>query len=313
MYDKVKLLVWRDHSTPDITTYLEGAEDVTDRATGKIKYVKGRIGNMAVRCYGWGFTFLGSLAKYLYPNNLYTLDRHSTAEAIAKMSDTLHIDMSAAKVTYLEFGKQFVVSHPVEDYLNRLGDLPYLKRLRLELGTLYYRQAGKRQNKEIAFYDKLADALTKGMALPPKFEEMNLLKYELRMKSPVIKKLGGDVTASTLSDKEFYRVLMRRYQAVYRSITKLPPPCYGLPDGGIRTVGDVCEFLFSCLLASQGGSDLVDDFLGKLRAAKFFDNRTYYQRLKKKLVDTMRKYPPQGGDDLIDELDNEILNVGAYV
>lgn len=313
MYDKVILKVWRDHSTPDIIPYLKGVKDKIDYNAGRISGVYGWIDKMLVTCDEWGFLVDGSLAKYLYPNNLYTLDRHSTAEAIAKMSDALHIDMSTAKVTYLEFGKQFVVSQPVEDYLNQLGDIPYLQRLHLTVGSLYYKQAGKRKNKEVAFYDKLADAINKGMKLPPKFEGMNLLKYELRIKSPVIKKLGGDVTASTLSDKEFYRALMRRYQSVYRSITKLHPPCYGLPEGGINTVGDAYEHLFSRLLASQGGIGLVDSYIKELKFAKAFVNRKYYQRLKKKLADTMGEYPPQGGDDLIKELDNAIVNVGAYV
>jgi len=113
------------------------------------------------------------LAKYLYGgNNIYSLDRHSTAEAIEKLSDTIHVDLKEAKVTGLEFGTQFVMRKPPDEYFKKLGDMPKLLRYHFEVGTLYYKSKGKMHPKTFCFYDKKADAAAKGMALPVGFDEL---------------------------------------------------------------------------------------------------------------------------------------------
>lgn len=205
MYDKLKLWAARTRATPDITKFLDNAKDQIDHATGEV-ITFGSLEGLKVSIFTGGISIIGSLSKYLYPNNIYPLDRHSTAEAVEKLSDNLHLTISDAKITGLEFGTQFVMRHKPEEYLRKLGDMPRLQRYHFEVGTLYYKPKGKQQLKVFAFYDKKADAAVKGMTLPDGFSDANLLKYEMRYNQRLPLQLGvPEVTASTLSEKKFYR------------------------------------------------------------------------------------------------------------
>ena len=220
MYDKLKLWAARTRATPDITKFLDNSKDQIDHATGEV-ITFGSLEGLKVSIFTGGISIIGSLSKYLYPNNIYPLDRHSTAEAVEKLSDSLHLNISDAKITGLEFGTQFVMKHKPEDYLRKLGDMPRLQRYHFEVGTLYYKPRGKQQPKVFAFYDKKADAAVKGMTLPDGFSDANLLKYEMRYNQRLPQQLGvPEVTASTLSEKEFYRQMVKRYQDCYFSISK---------------------------------------------------------------------------------------------
>ena len=210
MYDKLKLWAARTRDTPDITKFLDRAKEQIDHDTGEITTF-GSLDGLKVSIFTGGISIIGSLSKYLYPNNIYPLDRHSTAEAVEKLSDNLHLNISDAKITGLEFGTQFVMRYKPEDYLRKLGDMPRLQRYHFEVGTLYYKPKGKQQLKVFAFYDKKADAAVKGMTLPDGFSDANLLKYEMRYNQRLPQQLGvPEVTASTLSEKEFYRQMVKR-------------------------------------------------------------------------------------------------------
>lgn len=215
MYDKLKLLYLRTRGTPDISGYLDKAKEQTDLKTGEV-CTFGSLDGLKVSIYTGGYSIIGSLSKYLYPSNVYPLDRHSTVQAIEKLSDALHIDMREAKVTGLEFGTQFVMRKPVDEYLKKLGDMPKLARYHFDVGTLYYKHKGKQQPKVFCFYDKRADADAKGLIMPDGFAGTNLLKYEMRLNGRLSQQIGvPEVRASTLSESEFYRLLVRKWQAHY--------------------------------------------------------------------------------------------------
>ena len=135
MYDKLKLWAARTRATPDITKFLDNSKDQIDHATGEVITFGSLEGLILIdiqKKIGWDafkktFRYFGSLSKYLYPNNIYPLDRHSTAEAVEKLSDSLHLNISDAKITGLEFGTQFVMKHKPEDYLRKLGDATIAK------------------------------------------------------------------------------------------------------------------------------------------------------------------------------------------
>ena len=221
MYDKVKLWVPRYSTTPDISLSLDKAKEQTDLKTGEV-CTFGSLEGLKVSIYVGGISIIGSLAKFFYPNNIYPLDRHGTAQVVEKLSDSLHLPIADAKVTGLEFGRAFVMKHPVESYLSKLGDMPKLLRYHFDVGTLYYKPRGKQQPKVYAFYDKKADAAAKGMVLPVGFENANLLKYEMRINGRLPQQMGvSDVTASTLSESDFYRLMVKRYQDSYFAISKL--------------------------------------------------------------------------------------------
>lgn len=311
MYDKVKLWAARTRATPDVSKFLDRAKDQIDHDTGEV-CTFGSLEGLKVSIYTGGISIIGSLAKYLYPNNIYPLDRHTTAQAIEKLSDSLHISLGDAKVTGLEFGTQFVMAHPVENYLSKLGDMPKLLRYHFDVGTLYYKPKGKQQPKIFAFYDKKADAAAKCMTLPDGFTDANLLKYEMRINGRLPQQLGvPQVTAATLSEKPFYRLMVKRYQESYFAISKNNQIKTDVMDE-IKTVSDAFD-VFVARLISQSGQTQIAGFLEELKEAKVFDDRKCYSRLKKKIQEVATKAGVTVSDELIKELDDEIKNIGAYM
>ncbi|MEE1232878.1 MAG: phage/plasmid replication protein [Phocaeicola sp.] len=310
MYDKLKIWAARSRATPDIGKFLDNAKDQIDHATGEIRTF-GSLDGLKVSVFTGGISIIGSLSKYLYSNNIYPLDRHSTAEAVEKLSDNLHLNISDAKITGLEFGTQFVMRHKPEDYIRKLGEMPRLQRYHFEVGTLYYKPRGKQQPKVFVFYDKKADAVAKGMTLPDGLSDANLLKYEMRFNQRLPQQLGvPEVTALTLSDKEFYRQMVRRYQDCYFSISKQNQVKTNIMNE-IKTVSDAYDVLVARLI-NQSDQTLITAYLEELKEAKTFEDRKSYTRLKKKIQDVAAK-AELGSDELVKELDNEIKNVGAYV
>lgn len=311
MYDKVKLWIARNSATPDISKSLDGAKDVIVHKTGEI-CTFGYIEGLKVSIYTGGISIVGSLAKHLYPNNIYPLDRHTTAQAIEKLSDCLHINLDDTKVTGLEFGTQFVMTQPVKSYLSKLGDMPKLLRYHFNAETLYYIPRGKQQLKVFTFYDKNAEAEAKGMAIPIGFEEANLLKYEMRLNGRLPQQLGvPEVVASTLSEKAFYQLMVKRYQESYFSISKLKPIKPNIM-GSIKTVSDAFDVLVA-LLINQSDKSVIAAFLEELKEDKVFKDRKYLSRLKKKIEDISAKVVLDTSNELIKELDDEIRNIGAYI
>lgn len=311
MYDKIKLWAARTRATPDVSRFLDKAKEQIDHETGEV-CTFGSLNGLKVSIYMGGISIIGSLAKFLYPNNIYPLDMNSTAQAIEKLSDNLHLPITDAKVTGLEFGRAFVMAHPVESYLSKLGDMPRLLRYHFDVGTLYYKPRGKQQPKVFAFYDKKADAAAKGMVLPVGFEDANLLKYEMRFNGRLPQHMGvPDVKASTLSESGFYRQMIKRYQENYFAISKLNQVKTDVMSE-IKTVSDAFDMLVARLI---NGSDQtqITAFVEELKEAKVFEDRKNYTRLKRKIQEVATKAGVTTSDELIRELDDEIKNVGAYI
>ena len=311
MYDKVKLWIPRTRDMPDIGSFLDEAKEQTNLKTGEVSLI-GSINGLRVSIYVGGVSIAGSLTRLLYPSNIYPLDRHSTEEAVKCLSDSIHMDAGAAKVTGLEFGKAFIMANPVECYLSRLGDMQRMLRYHFEEGTLYYKQRGRTQSRVIAFYDKIAEANKKGMEIPRGFDNANMLKYELRLNGRLAQRLNVPyVDASTLSDKDFYRSMVKRYQEAYFSISKSNQISRN-DMSGIKTVQDAYDTFVARLMA-ESGEGQITAFMDELREAKVFDDRKYYTRLKDKIQKIAAKAGSNVPDELSKELDDEIRNVGAYV
>lgn len=315
MYDKIKLFVQRNSGTPDISGYLDEAKEQTDIRTGEVN-VFGSLEGLKVCMYVGGYSIIGSLAKYMYQSNIYPLDRHTTAQAIEKLSDSLHLDLKEADVTGVEFGTQFLMKKPPQVYINKLGDMPRRKRLLCAESTLYYTGTGsqqrQRQKQVLCFYDKKADAAAKGLIMPQGFERSNLLRYELRLNGRIPHQTGRHtVTASTLSDREFYRQLVTMWEDNYFSISKLNGVKQNVMNE-IKSVKDAKDVLFARLL-SQSGKDVITDYLEELKQNNVFKDSKYYTRTKNALLEIGNNPKMAVSDEDIKELDDEVKNVGAYI
>lgn len=312
MYDKITMfLPIVGGGVSEIGNVLDEAKIQTDLNTG-VASVYGRIENLKVSAHPWGIHIIGSWAKYLYGSNIYTLNRHDTPLVIEKISDTFKMDVEGAKVTSIEFGTQFIMRKPVEEYFTRLGDSPNLRRSRHD-GTVYYKSRGKkRQSKTLCFYDKRLEMETKGVPLPDGLEDANILRYEMRLKKNLPQLLKANVFASTLSNEDFYRRMVKLWQESYFLISKINKQNKCSMDG-IKTTTDAFNMLMAQLI-NQGGDGVVSEFLDALKAANVFADKKNYSRLKRKISEVQKKaalYSEK--DEEIMELDDEVNNAGAYL
>jgi len=314
MYDKVK--IWIDRAAAGvqcgaIASTLSGANTQIDHSTGEVKTF-GYIGGLKVCDFLGGVSVTGSLPKFIHGSNIYSLDRKSTARAIEKLSDELHVDVNGASVTGLEFGTNFLMKNPVQDYLCRLGDMPRLLRYHFEPKTLYYKGNGRNTPKVFTFYDKQAEAEQKAMPYPDDLKGANVLRYEMRFNGRLPYQLSvPEVRASTLYDRNFYRAMVKRYQDNYFSISKQNQVKTNVMSE-IKTVSDAFS-VFVARLISQNGQTQIGSFIDELKQSAVFGDRKYYTRLKKKLQEVAAKANVSMSDGLIKELDDDVKNCGAYV
>lgn len=314
MYDKIKLYVDRvivGEQYPTIANYLDNANQITDMHTGETK-IYGGLDGLKVSIYPNGLSIVGSLPKFLHKSNVYPLDRHTAARAIEKMSDALHTHVGGAKVTAVEFGANMLMRYEVQEYLKRMGDMPLMQKYNFNPDTLYFKGRGKVQPKVFAFYDKIADAKTKGMDYPDNLADAHLLRYEMRLKGRLPQQLKEmELIASSLTDKNIYRKLVAMFQNHYFSISKQKQLKTNWMED-IKTVNRAYEVLFARLL-NQGDPNQIKEFVEELKAAKVFDDRNDYYRLKKKIEQTAARASITESDEFIRELDNEVRNVCAYL
>lgn len=292
-----------------IAYYLDETEDTLNHQTGEVKTF-GRLGGLRVNLYIGGVSIVGSLAKFHFGNNVATLDRHTTAQAIEHLQDALHIDLAEARVTGMEFGANLMMMHPVSDYLPLLGAMPRQERAE-SFGSVYYQGSGKQHPKVFTFYDKIADANRKGMDYPESLQDANLLRYEMRLNGRLPQRLNvPKVTASTLTESRFYRMMVQQWQEAYFSISKRQQIKTEYMSE-IKNVTDAYD-VFVARLLSMAGQDQIAEYLKELKAGGVFDDRNNYSRLKRKLQNVASKAKVSVNDDLVKELDAEIRNAGAY-
>ena len=312
MYDKVSF--WVDRAATGgqyeaIAAYLDAPKEQTDLSTGEITLFGG-VGGLKVTRHTAGVSIVGSLPKFLYDgSNIPALDRHTTAQAIERISDTLHFDMSVAKVTGFEFGRTFIMQHPVSAYLVRLGEMKRRERVAVA-HTLYYQHRGEAQPDMVCFYDKVVEARKSGIAMPVGLDEGNLLRYEIRYKGRLPQQMNcPKVEASTLAEKGFYGQMVRLYLERYLSIKKINMDLVDM--GRIKNVNDAINVLLALCLHKLE-QDEAALFLEEMKASNVFNDKKYYTRYKNRIKDAMEKAGKFTADTLIKELDDEVRNACAY-
>ena len=313
MYDKI--VIWkskRGDEYPHLVTLLEDAKEQTDLETGEIK-TYGTLQGMRVGIYPTAVKIDGSLSKFVYNGgNVIPLNRHTTEEAIKKLSDALQINLEDARVSSLEFGANFVMRYKPSEYLKRMGEMPRRQRYTFNLDTLYYRHRGKEQPSGFCLYDKNSDAKAKGMPIPAGFEDKNILRVELRLNGSLAKQMGvAEVKASTLYDRQFYSKIRGRFINTYFSITKINKLNANFMES-IKTPRDAVDGFLGLMLSKAGqGMQEIDSYLEELKANQVFSERINYKRTRDALYKAASKAKLSSKDELVAELDDAFTNLKA--
>lgn len=280
-------------------------------ATGA-RWQAGSVGNLTVTLNELGLSVNGSLASFYFGNNTLTVPRREVKNALQKLSDTLHVDMTKAEVKRLDISTSLQMRNKVQAYLDILGTLSYFSRTNVTKNTLLYvRGEGRKQ--ELCFYDKLRESKDKHQAkdFPTPYKDAgNVLRYEARLMRQIPQQLGESVvTGAMLDDVGLFRKVAKFWEKSYFCIQKTYTD---IDMTQIKTPKDAQEVLFAHLL-NEAGAGTLDKYLSQLKAKGVFSNRQYYTNFKTSIKRIMDKYSDKGGESLARELDNAIRTELSYL
>lgn len=311
MYDRIKM--FQQGQFNNVEQNLDNVSDIVDKETGEVIGYKGKVENLNISIFNSGLSITGSLSKFMYNDNLFSLTQKTTKEAIYKLSDSLKINIDEAKISELEFGTNFIMKYPIKMYLDLLKNAPYLEAIRTTNDTLYFRSKGKTRgvrgnnNKVLCFYDKVKEVEAREGLIPSVYANQNVLRYEIRYNGRLSRQLKTtDVTANRLYADDFYQLMKNNFTNNYNSIVKSN---YMMSDEQeIKTVSDALKYMIA---------NSIDEHKARAIMQGLKDRNTLryprdYTRLKNKFNEVTSMTTDKPSYDLAKELDDEIKNITAY-
>ena len=270
----------------------------------RVKY-SGRLKNLYVSVSEKGLFISGSLAKYYLSDNMQTLRRQDTEQAIQNLSDDLHLPIDEAQVSRIDFAHNFIMQYEPEVYYPYLGESQYFKRY-IQPESLYYKNGSRTK----LFYDKPAEAKSKGYKIPEVWTLKNVLRYEIRYRRRLNKQLKEpEIKAGTLYEEKFYIKLINRYVSDFKSIHKHSE--INLDTENMSTPKDFWDQM-ALLMIDRIGQNGAVDLVEELRAKDVLDKPEYYSRLKKQIRDKSKKFSASDSTPLIEELESKVSALKRY-
>lgn len=308
MFDKLVLNYdWEGEDFSPSLDNIQQARDSTERETGET-ITEGFINGMRVKVWParQRMRIEGSLAKFLFHENVTMLTRETTQEAIENLGEALGIDMGKARVSSLEFGLNIVTRQEPWVYLERLGEMSRRERKAYSRDTLYYEHKGREQPDALKIYDKGREAKqkrNKGMQIPKEMQGKHILRFELALNSRLRQQLGvHEVTASSLYSCELWEKLKAMLLEKYKSIQKLNMGEMKLKN---KTEKGIIDGFF-CFFAHKTGaevSSIMEEYFAVVKAAQVLKNRSGYSKAKSALKRKLLSARFSEKDSLIKELD----------
>lgn len=312
MYDTINSWINRAEAgnfSPS-TLLLSNQKETVNRDTGEV-WTYGNLDNLKVSVSFAGISVKGSLAKFYLPDNTYTLNRNQVKEALEKLSDTLKIDFSEAKITRLDVSTNFIMKHDTKQYYSVLGLCNHFNRVQATPNTLYYHSKGKDQKRTLIFYNKARETADRNGIIPDVYSGANILRYENRWNTRLPQQLKeSEVIGKTLFDNRFYSKIIDLWANNYYKIEKQRNININAMDN-IKTVSEATDFIFAIALQKMK-PDEVQNILEDMKQKNIFNDAKYYTRLKNKLKGISTKTDISEKSDLVKELDTEIRNVLSY-
>jgi hypothetical protein len=218
MYDTQKSRLPIDHLTnKEKSRIVNRIKVVNEGKTDFGRYTKGYLGNMDVKVTEQWLYTEGSLPKFLLGDNIQTLTRRSSKEAIEMLSDGLGMAMDEAQILRIDIAQNFKTKKPEHLYYDSLGSLAHFTRLEQPNGV-YFRTA----KKELLFYSKVIEQKVKGYQIDPLWKHSTMLRYEFRLMKRIAEQLSiANPCLSLLHTEEVYLKLLTLWYEHYTKIKKV--------------------------------------------------------------------------------------------
>lgn len=277
---------------------LEYSNEHTDIKTGLVTGLSGGIKNLRIYTRQDGYKIEGSLPKYFLGNNLQTLSRKQTMQAVENLSDDLGINIKESKLFRFDIASNFIMQNKVINYQNLLDELSRFKKSFYK-STLYY----STDKIELVFYNKTKEMSNKRQYIPESFKQYKgkILRYEMRYLKNPKSTFHKDILLKDLSNETFYIQLIKKWKEYYFKITKK-----NLIKFNNMALSDVKLFQNQLMLyglIALGGFDEVSQMIELSRNEI---GRHKVKRIKDKLKELRQSKELTETNPLIKELDYKI-------
>lgn len=301
MIDTITLFInSHDHSQAFCFSKLSSPKFTINENTGEMLQ-SGYINNLYVRNTGRGILITGSLAKYIFSNNLENPSLQDIETCLKQLSIELNFSLKYALVYRLDIGYNFILESPISYYMACLGDISRFKKtVYNNYETIQYSNS----QRTILFYDKLSEAKKRKVDIPDRFKSLygHILRYELQMKRRLSKQFGfiDGITADCLYNRDFLSVALDKWKSNYFSIRKIYSPVVAInpTKGNLHLL----KSLASIGLANVG----YDKIMNLLASEKDNLRRQEIYRLKKSVRELLSINSDSPDKDYLSELDKKV-------
>lgn len=266
----------------------------------------GWSGNIKVAVKESGVYATGSICKYFLNDNLHTLNLKQTKDAIAMLSDALHLPMCEADVTRIDIAENLVMDMPVSTYYMYLGKSRYYRRLEQNNG-IEYRQ-GKKNNhgkKGMLFYDKIYEQELERVVIPEMLIGAYLLRYEFRFLKRLREQFNvPSLKAFSVYNEKFYNDILARWENEYFKIRKIK-----LPNFDLNILTDMKQFdkqIYLMGVEKLGGEYAIMQRIEQAKQMGLFKYNMEVKRAKDKVKKICAMQKLTFESDAILELDRKI-------
>jgi hypothetical protein len=238
----------------------------------------------------------GSLSKFAFGDNIQTLNRKATFEAVNSLSEAFKMDFGDMNLTRIDISNNFIMKHPPEVYWDKLGDLRYFNKIVHNNGVYF-----NKKNEQLLLYGKLNEYKVKGLEIPSIYKGLNMLRYEYRLIGRISKTLNqNEVKMLHLYNEEFYINLLKLWQEKYFQIRKL-----NNISMKPTTSAKQLEQIFASMYIQSLGQDKCLNMVKEWQKTNSLDRKTAYDmRNKIKSLNNLKDIAEES--QLIKELDCKI-------
>jgi hypothetical protein len=295
MYDTLHL--WHGGNTECIAPLLC---QVVEHNRDESYYITGNLKNFNLCVNEKGVSIKGSLAKWFFGNNIQTLTRVDTKQAIEALSDTLHLSLKNAKLSRIDFAQNFSMQYEPKIYYPYFGDSKTFKRSGLST-SLYY----TKKNINKLFYDKNKEYKANNGKIDESLFKKNLLRFEVRFMKQLPKIFNKvSVNVGMLYDEDFYVRLFNKWFDEYSNIDKISKMAFR--EDVLLKPSDFFNQLTLKSIIDLGGQNEVLELIEETRKRGQFERPEYPSRAKGMIKDLFKNELLFEPSELIQELENKV-------
>lgn len=279
-------------------------ENTTTSKNIKGDYITGYLGNYKIYVNRYGVGFTGSLPKWYLGDNIQDITRGDTERAIEKLSDYTLLPIKESITKRIDFGVGFVMNEEPNAYYPLLGQLRHFTRLE-QPKTIYY----KNPNKELIFYNKIAECKNKRVAIPTFLHHSNLLRYEMRICKNIANQMNmSEVLMSNLYEEAFYMKLINDWEQHFKQIFKIKKSSFSTK--AMIKPNDIIDELTLIGIQTLGFESALT-MVEEAKRKGLFEHPKYVSRAKAMIKDLMSKESLTEPNELMLELERKINQVTA--